>query len=458
MDQQALAELTAALRGTALTPSHAAYDESRRIWNGTVDRRPAVIARCRGARDVIEAVSFARDNGLGVSIRAGGHHVAGSSLLDGGLVVDLSAMRSVHVDAPAATVRAEGGALIGDLDRETQVFQLAVPLGLVSETGIGGLTLAGGLGWLRRKHGLSCDNLISADVVTADGRLLHASHDENGALFWALRGGGWDLGVVTSFEYRAHPLGPDVWVTFVGYPWEQAVPAMQRYREYMATAPDGVGAVGVYWTVPEVDIFPKERWRQPLFLVVGPYAGPVAEGQKATRPLHELATPMADASGALPYVTAQTAVFDEDYPSGRRYYWKSVYLRELSDAAIDVLRAMAAKKPSPLTSLDVWALGGAIARVGAADTPVGHREAPYLIGIESNWDEPADDGINIAWAREVAEALKPFSTGGSYLNFEDLSDAGAAARSHGANFERLVSIKKKYDPDNLFRSRRGLVD
>ena len=457
MNNEAIAHLRSGIAGAVNLPGDAAYAGARAIWNGTVTKQPAVIVTCSGVEDVIAAVGFARDQGLGISVRGGGHHVAGSALIDGGLVIDLSAMRGVTVDSAARTVRAEGGALIADLDRATQEHGLAVPMGVVSETGVAGLTLGGGIGWMRRKHGMSCDNLIGADVVLADGRLVHASAQENSDLLWALRGGGWDLGVVVGLEYEAHPLGPDVWVSFIGYAWSDARQVIQGFRDFAASAPEGFGAVCVCWTVPELDEFPKDQWGQPIVIVVGPYTGSVEEGQRVTKPLLSLGTVLGDLSGPMPYVEAQTALFDEDYPKGDRYYWRSSYLGGLPDDAIDTLMELNLERPSPRSSLDIWSLGGAIGRFGAVDSAAGHRDAPWLIGIEANWSEPDEDAANVGWARRAGERLRPFSTGGSYMNFEDPDDVSATAASHGDSLTRLQAVKKAYDPANLFRSRRGLV-
>jgi len=456
MTPEALDTLRTTLTGDALTPTDAAFPDSLVIWNGTVDKHPALIVRCATNDDVIAAVNFARDQGLGVSVRAGGHHVAGSSLIEDGLVIDLAQMRGVEVDPAARTVRAQGGALIGDVDRATQEHGLAVPLGLVSETGVAGLTLAGGLGWMRRKHGLSSDNLIAADVVTADGALVHASPTENADLFWALRGAGWDLGVVVNFEYQAHPLGPEVWVPFVAYAWADAKQVIQRFREFAASAPEGLSLICVCWTVPEIDAFPKDAWGQRMVVILGPYIGTVEEGREASKDLPSFGTVLADLSGEMPWTEAQL-LFDEDYPKGRRYYWRSTYLQDLPDAAIDVLIDRTEKRPSLLTSLDIWQLGGAIDRVGPTDTPIAHRGAPYLIGIEANWENAADDAANRDWTKAVSAALEPFSTGGSYMNFEDPDDVTATAAAYGANLDRLRAVKQQYDPNNLFRSRRGLA-
>lgn len=453
---ESLAQLREALEGTATATGDDGFAEARVIWNGMITRQPAIIVSCNGVDDVVQAVRFARDEGLGIAVRGGGHHVAGSSLIEGGLVIDLSPMRAVTVDPAAQTVRAEGGALLGDVDAATQAHGLAVPVGVVSETGIAGLTLGGGLGWMRRKHGLSCDSLIGADVVTAEGELIHASPEENPDLFWALCGGGWDLGVVVALEYQAYPLGPEVWVSFIGYAWSDAKQVMQGFRRFAATAPDEFNALCVCWTVPELPEFPQESWGQPFVVIVGPYAGTVEEGKRVTEPLLSLGTVLGNLSGPMPYVEAQRVLFDEDYPKGDRYYWRSVYLKDLSDDAIDTLISETLQRPSMRSSLDLWLLGGAIAR-GPSDSPAGHREAGWLMGIEANWSDTNEDDTNIEWARRVSRELQPFSTGGSYMNFEDPDDAKATAAAYGEAFGRLQAVKQKYDPANLFRSRRGLV-
>ena len=453
MDAQALNNLTSRLSGRAFTPGDADYEEARKIWNGTIDKKPGVIVRCGSVDDVIAAVNFARTEGLAVSVRGGGHHVAGGSLNDGGLVVDLSQMRSVSVDAAAQTARAEGGAQLQDVDTATLVHGLAVPMGLFSETGIAGLTLAGGYGWQSRSRGLSCDNLVGAEVVTADGKLLRAGSAENPDLFWALRGGGTNLGVVTSFEYRAHPMPDEVFFAFVAYPLTEAKHVLARLREFNVTSPRGVGVLSVIWTFPASEPYPEAIWNQPFVGLVGPYIGDAAEGERILQPIREFATPMLDFSGRMPFADVQRA-FDEEYPQGRRYYWRSTYLKELSDGAIDTLIDLGARRPSPLTSLDVWVLGGAIQDIGRSETPIAHRDAPFMIGIESNWTGPANDAANIAWAREAQTLLASYSTGGSYLNFEDPSDQARVAAAYGPNYKRLIQIKHRYDPDNLFGARR----
>lgn len=455
--QSPLDLLATSVRGDVFTPDADGYNDARQLWNGIIDKKPAVIVRCTGVADVIAAVNYARENGLGVAIRSGGHHVAGGASIDDGLVIDLSGMQSVHVDPATRRVRVDGGTLLGKVDHETAAFGLAVPTGVYSQTGVGGISLGGGVGWLRRKVGYQADNIVSAEVVTADGSFLRASATENPDLYWALRGGGWDMGVVTSIEFQAHPMPNPVFVSFTAYAYDDAAAVLRGFNEYARTAPDAVSPICVLWTFPHEEPWPQEVWGQNFAAILAPYAGPVDEGEQATKPLRELATPLLDMSEPMPWKVVQT-LFDADYPTGRRYYWKSTYTRELDDAAVDALVALGAERPSTLSSLDIWMLGGALSRVSATDTPIAHRDASFMMGIEANWDGPDGDRANIDWARGAVDRLAPFSTGGSYMNFEDANDAGATQASHGdANYRRLVALKKRYDPTNLFRSRRGLI-
>jgi FAD/FMN-containing dehydrogenase len=456
MNTGTLAALTESLRGRVITPGDGAFDEARAVWNGTVSKRPGLIVRCRTVEDVIEAVNFAREQGLGVSVRGGGHHVAGAAILEDGLVVDLSEMRSVSVDITRRTVKADGGALLLDVDNASLPHNLAVPTGLFSETGIGGLTLAGGYSWLRRQYGLACDNLVSAKVVTAEGRLITVNASENPDLFWALRGGGWDLAVVTNFEYRAQPVPAEVFMLFCAYPVSEATRVLAGFDAFMKAAPPETAPLAVIWTFPESEAYPEDVWNKPFVGFIGPYIGDVEEGKRLFQPLRELATPLFDGSDVMTFAEVQHA-FDEDYPKGRRYYWKSTYLKPLTAEALAATIEIGNRRPSPLTSLDLWPLGGAIQDVASEASPIAHREAAYLVGIESNWEDPADDVTNVAWAREAQTRLAPFSTGGSYLNFEDLDETARIEASHAGNFARLVEVKHKYDPNNLFRSRKGLV-
>ncbi|HNY76879.1 MAG: FAD-binding oxidoreductase [Sedimentisphaerales bacterium] len=451
LSDEAIQELCAALRGDVITAGDQAFDEARRVWNGLIDKRPALIARCAEAADVIAAVNFARGYGVPLSVRGGGHNVAGKALCDEGLVIDLSDMRGVHVDPATRVVRAEGGALLGDIDRRTQMFGLAVPLGVVSQTGVAGLCLHGGMGWLTRKHGLTLDNLIGVDIVTADGRLRRASATENPDLFWAVRGGGGNFGVVTSFEFRAHPIGPRVWFLAAMYPMPEATRILRFLEEFMREAPEELAVLGSLWTTPNDEPIPPEHRREPVIVLLGCYSGPFEKGEEAIRPLRELGEPVADLSGPMPFADVQTAL-DADYPDGRLYYWKSVYLPQFGEEIIDVLVEHAQKRPSPLTSIDIWFLAGAAMRVRPDQTAYARRDVPYAIGIESNWTDPAQSEDNVAWVRRLFDALRPFSRG-TYLNFPGfMEDADKLLQgAYGANYKRLQAIKARYDPDNLFK-------
>jgi hypothetical protein len=389
-----------------------------------IDRRPDLVARCAGTTDVVEAVNFAREHGLLVAVRGGGHNVAGHATSDGGIVIDLSPMRDVEVEAERRVVRAGGGALWGDVDAATQVYGLAAPGGLVSDTGIAGLTLGGGLGWLRRKHGLSCDNLIGAEVVTADGRVVYASESENFGLLWGLRGGGGNFGVITRFEFRLHPVGPEVMAAIVFYPVESAREALRGFRDYTATAPDEVGALTFFGTIPAAEAYPAELHGKRYLAVGAPYIGPIEEAERALQPLRELAEPMLDLSGPMPFVELQK-MFDEDYPAHTmRYYWKSAFLPGLDDAAIDELIKLNESRPSAHSTLDLWHLGGAIARSGPNDSAFTTRHYLYMVAPESNWEHPEDDEENIAWTREVVKQMERGARGKRYYNFPGLSEEG----------------------------------
>jgi FAD/FMN-containing dehydrogenase len=457
LDGAAADGLRGRLQGEVLTPGDGGYDEARSLWNGMIDRHPALIVRCANVEDVGEAIRFAGEHDLVVTTRGGGHGVAGSALADGGLVVDLTSMKGVRVDAEARTARAEGGVTLGELDAATQEHGLATPLGVVSRTGIAGLTLSGGIGWLRRKHGLSVDNLLSVELVTADGRVLTASEAEHADLFWAVRGGGGSFGVVTAFEYRLHPVGPDVMFAFVLYPGERAREVLRFVDEYTRAAPDEVSPVAFLGRVPHADPFPAEFHGLQFVAVAALYVGGADEGGRVLAPLRELGEPIADLSGGLPYVEAQ-ALLDGEYPDGRRYYWKSADLAELSDGVLDRLVASAEAAPSHHSTIDVWFHGGAMSRVPPDATAFGERPG-YLIGVEANWEDGDTDDDNVAWAREAVTALGPFSSGGGYLNFPGLFEEGEdqLRASYGeSNYVRLVAIKDEYDRGNLFGAAGGI--
>ncbi|MEM9216518.1 MAG: FAD-binding oxidoreductase [Cyanobacteria bacterium P01_F01_bin.150] len=455
--------LAVQLRGTLIQPPDPSYDDARRLWNGMFDKYPAAIAQCAGVADVIDAVCFARDRNLLVAVRGGAHNVAGLASYDGGFVIDLSQMRAVHVDPLAKTARVEAGAQLGDIDRETQTFGLVVPTGVVSETGIAGLTLSGGLGWLRRKWGMTCDNLIAVELVTADGQWLKASKSEHADLFWALRGGGGNFGVVTAFEFELHPLGPEVMFGFVMYPDHKAI--LQKYRKVAQSEPEEVSMLSFTGMVPADENFPEAWWHKPFFAVAACYAGPAADGEIVLQPLRELGMPIVDFSARMPYTEVQKFL-DADYPKGRNYYWKSLYLKELTDDTIDVLIELNRQAPSHHSTIDIWTMGGAMGRVGVDKSPLSPREAPFMIGIEANWDEAKDSDTrsaqenqrNIAWVQTCIQELKPFAAPGVYLNFPGfMEDADQMVKTaFGNNFQRLVEIKKTYDPDNFFRLNQNI--
>jgi hypothetical protein len=439
------------LRGDLLYPNNNGYEDARRIWNGMIDKKPALIARCKGTADVISAVNFARDNHLLFTVRGGGHNVAGGAICDGGMVIDLSKMRSVRVDPGQRTARAEAGATLGDLDHETQAFGLSAPVGVVSATGIAGLTLHGGLGWLTRKYGMTVDNLLTVDVVTADGQLLKASTDENADLLWAVKGGGGNFGIVTSFEFRLHPVGPMVWLAVPMYAAEKGEDGLRFFRDFMAEAPEELGAIAVFWNAPEEPPIPEEARGTPVIIFLACYTGPFEKGEEVIRPLREFDTPMVDLSGPMRFVEVQKFL-DADYPDGMFYYWKSLYLENLSDEIISAIAGHAAERPSPITSVDVWGLGGKMGRTGPGDTPL-VRRPPFLLGIESNWEKFEDSDKNIGWTREVYKDMERFSQSGLYLNFPGFAEEGdhLLKGAYGSNYERLQTIKAKYDPNNLFQ-------
>jgi len=452
LDAEALEALSQQVRGPVLTPGDPAYDNARSIWNGLIDRRPALIVQCSGAADVVDAVNFAREQGLTLSIKAGGHNVAGNAVNDDGIVLDLSQMRGVHVDPALQTVRVQGGATWGDLDRETQLFGLAVPGGVVSTTGVAGLTLHGGLGHLRRKHGLSIDSLVSVDIVTADGELRRASATENEDLFWAVRGAGSNFGVVTSFEFRAHPVGPMVFVGAIFYPFEEASSILPAWRDFMATAPEELSSLAICWSVPPVEPFPPEIHGTPVVVVAAAYCGPAEEGERVVQRLRELAQPVVDASGPWPWLGLQSG-FDAIFPQGELRYWKSRSVTELSDEVIGDIIELAGRRPAPLSDIVIWHHGGAMSRVAEEETAYGGRDTKFLVTAEASWTDPAQNEEAIAWAREVFDAMERYSTGAVYLNFPGLGeDEDSLARAgYGANYDRLTALKAKYDPENLFR-------
>jgi FAD/FMN-containing dehydrogenase len=464
---ESLTDLRLKLRGEALTQTDPGYRDERVPFNAMHVDQPDVIVRCSGTADVIEAVNYARDNELELTVRGGGHSVAGLSSADGGMVLDLSRMRAVEVDPEARVARVQGGASLGDVDHETQAFGLATPLGVVSETGVAGLTLGGGYGWLRRKYGLACDNLLSAQVVCADGQVRTASAEVNPDLFWAIRGGGGNFGVVTSFTFGLHPLGPIVAFAGAFYALADAVPVLRGYREFFDDAPDEVTGEAILFPsrFPADPHLPEPVHEQQSLVVAAVYAGDADEGMIALQPLRELATPLADISQPMPYTVVQSA-FDAFFPRGQlQAYWKSSYVGDLSDEAIDLIVARAEQRRAgsgfELAWLDTYPMGGAVDRVGAAETAFSQRSAPYLVSIGANWSDSSENEEQIAWVRESwSELTTRFGTGSGYLNFlgrdDEPLDSGVD-EAHASNLRRLAEIKAVYDPDNLFRRNNNVA-
>ena len=442
--------LRARFRGALLRPGEEGYDEARRVWNGAIDRRPALIARCAGADDVVEAVRFAREQDLPVSVRGGGHAVAGHAVCDDGVMIDLSLMRSVRVDPQARTARAAGGVLWGELDRATQAAGLATTGGLISHTGIGGLTLGGGLGHLMRKHGLTADNLRSVELVTADAERLHVDARTEPELLWGLRGGGGNFGIATALEYELHPVGPLVLGGPVFWPLDDAPEVLRALRDLAPGAPDELGMTMSIMHAPPLPFLPFERFGTPVVSLVLMWSGDLAEGERATAPLRRIGTPLADVVRPLPYVAMQS-MLDGGAPHGRHYYWKSHRFPALSDAVIDSLLASAETMTSPFSQIQGWAMGGAVSRVDPGATAVGAREVGFDVSLVTGWPPSDPEGErHRGWVRDGWEALRPLGTG-VYANF--ISDEGAAGveAAYGDRLRRLVGLKDRYDPQNLFR-------
>jgi FAD/FMN-containing dehydrogenase len=456
MTPELLAPFREKLRGALCFPGEPGYEQARTLWNAMIDRHPAAVVRAAGAADVMRAVDLAREQGLLLAIRAGGHNIAGNAVCEGGLMIDLSPMKSVRIDPVRRTARVEPGVTLGEFDREAQAFGLATPLGINSTTGVAGLTLGGGFGWTSRKLGLTIDNLLSADVVTADGKLVHASEEENADLFWAIRGGGGNFGVATSFEFRLHPLGPTVLAGLVVHPFSRAKELLREYRRLVAAAPDELTAWVVLRKAPPLPFLPPEVHGTEVLVLAMCYAGEVQDGVKASAPLRALGKPIADVVGPMPFATWQTA-FDPLLTPGARNYWKSHDLIELGDGAIDVLLDHALRLPTPECEVFIGNLGGAVNRVPVDATAYPHRDVQFVINVHTRWQDRTQDVACIAWARAMFDALAPHATGGVYVNFMPEDEAQRVRQgAYGTNYDRLARIKAKYDPNNLFHLNQNI--
>jgi FAD/FMN-containing dehydrogenases len=442
-------------RGELIRPGDPSFDEHRKVWNGSIDRFPALIARCAGVADVISAVRFARRTGLETAVRSGGHSFPGLSVCDGGVVIDLGLMKGIRVDPEAQTVRAQAGVLIGELDRETQVFGLAVPGGIVTHTGLSGLTLGGGIGWLMRKHGLTIDQLLSVDLVTAAGELVRASRDENPDLFWGVRGGGGNFGIVTEFEFRLNPVGPIVLAGPVFWAIEDSPDLLRFYRDWIADAPDDLMTIVIHRKAPPLPYVPTELHGKPVVAVACCYAGSVEEGEKVVRPLKEFGSPVLDLCEPKPYLAHQ-AMFDPTFPHGRWYYFRACDVTELSDEVIDITVDHASRISSPLTAFPIWQMGGAVTRVGDDESAFSGRAAGHTFNISGMTDAAEGFAEERDWVRNFWSALEPYHTS-VYTNF--LMDEGEerVREAYGADkYDRLKALKRKYDPDNFFRLNQNI--
>ncbi|HVP68422.1 MAG TPA: FAD-binding oxidoreductase [Anaeromyxobacteraceae bacterium] len=453
---EALDALRGQLRGALCYPGDPGYEQARTIWNAMIDKHPAAVIRAAGTADVMRAVNLAREHRLVLAVRGGGHHIAGNAVCDGGLVIDLSPMKSVRIDPSTSTARVEAGVILGEFDKEAQAFGLATPLGINSTTGVAGLALGGGFGWLSRKFGLTADNLLSADVVLAKGALVHASANENEDLFWAIRGGGGNFGVVTSFEFQLHPVGPEVTAGLIVHPFSRAKPLLQGYREVVARAPDDLTCWVVMRKAPPLPFLPKEVHGKEVLVFAACYVGDPKQAGSVLAPLRALGQPIADVVGPAPYLAWQQA-FDPLLTPGMRNYWKSHDFVGLSDQAIDLLVTYVGRLPSPDCEVFIGHLGGAVNRRAPTATAYPHRDINFVMNVHTRWKEASQDRVCISWARELFDRMTPHATGAVYVNFMPEDEAQRVSRgAYGVNYDRLSKLKAKYDPDNLFRQNHNI--
>ncbi len=455
-DHRTFEELASMVRAEMLLPGDTGYEEARHIWNGMIDHRPAAIIRCLGAADVMAAVRFAATHGIELSVKGGGHNVAGRAVTDDGLMIDLSLMRTVRVDPAAQRAQVGPGATLGDFDHEAQAHGLASTGGVDSRTGIAGLTLGGGIGFLARSYGLAADNLVAVDVVTADGQLVRASERENVELFWALRGGGGNFGIVTNFEFQLHEVGPEVMVAQAFHRIDDLGDVLRFHRDLMDGAPDELACYAIPLHVPAAEPFPAELHGEPAVALAACYAGPLEDGRAALEPVGTFGDPILAMVEPMPYQLLQQS-FDAGAPDGARYYFKAHILRELSDGAIDAIVDHIGTLPGPLSMVAIEPLGGAVSRVEPDATAWPHREAQFNFGIFAGWEDPADDDRIIQWARDLHAAIAPHATGGAYVNYLDRDDTDSQRTAYGTHYERLAEIKRRWDPENLFRGNQNIT-
>ncbi|HSM56004.1 MAG TPA: FAD-binding oxidoreductase [Candidatus Sulfomarinibacteraceae bacterium] len=445
------------IRGDVLRPDDERYDEARKIWNGMFDKYPAAIVQCQNTADVVTAVNLAREHDLLVSVRGGGHNVAGHAVCDDGLMIDLSQMKGIHVNPHSRTARVQPGVDLGDLDSETQLFDLATPTGIVSETGLAGLTLGGGFGWLTRKYGFTADNLLSAEVVTADGSVVQASEEDNADLFWGIRGAGGNFGIVTSFEYRLHPLDRTVLGGVLIHPMERATDLLRYYREFTARAPRELGSLFVVRLAPPAPFLPEAVHGKPICGIIVCYAGDVEDGERVLQPLRDFGEPLADKIGPKSYVAMQS-MLDQGQTDGHQYYSKTEYLPQLRDEPIETIVTYAATISSPITRVVLMQHGGAVRDWNEMDAAVSHRDAEFVLALNNGWSDPADDERQIQWTRDFWTAIRPFATVGAYVNFLSADEGQDRVRAAYGDekYRRLVQLKNKYDPTNFFRLNQNI--
>jgi FAD/FMN-containing dehydrogenase len=448
-------DLRGTIKGSVLVPDDSGYEEARQIWNAMIDRRPAVIVQCLQADDVQPVIRFARKSGLELSIRGAGHNIAGNALCDNGVTIDFSRMRKVRVDGEKRRAYVEPGATLADLDEATQAHGLATPVGINSTTGIAGLTLGGGFGWLTRKYGMTIDNLVSVNMITADGKKIRASENENGDLFWAIRGGGGNFGVVTQFEFQLFPVGPEIVAGLIVFPFNQAKQILTKYRQFVNSAPEDLNVWVVLRKAPPLPFLPETAHGKEVVLLPIFYSGAVAETEKLIAPLRAFGTALGEHIGAQPYVQWQKA-FDPLLTPGARNYWKSHNFTELADGALNSIIEFAGKLPSPQCEIFIGLIAGAPNRIAADSMAYGHRDARFVLNVHGRWDEATDDQKCIGWAREFFKASTPYASAGAYVNFMTEEEGDRVAAAYGSNYERLVQVKRRYDPENVFHLNQNI--